>query len=130
MNLCRGENAGKVGGTRHLVVLSKKSIAIVRVRRHFRPMTLTPPDPERLSAAEDPTDDLSALPRRDFLRIAGVGAGALLASGCASAGAMQIIAKTSTGEAFLLDVEASETIATVAAQIQDKVGIPSVPISV
>ncbi len=46
-------------------------------------MTLTPPDAERLDSAEDP----STLPRRDFLKIASVGAGALLASGCASAGA-------------------------------------------
>jgi hypothetical protein len=46
-------------------------------------MSNTPPDPERLDLSEDPT----ALPRRDFLKLAGVGAGALLTSGCASAGA-------------------------------------------
>jgi sarcosine oxidase len=45
-------------------------------------MTPTPPDTERFEAAEDPT----ALPRRDFLRLAGVGAGALLTTGCATAG--------------------------------------------
>jgi glycine/D-amino acid oxidase-like deaminating enzyme len=33
----------------------------------------------------DPSPDDSALPRRDFLRLAGVGAGALLAGGCAPA---------------------------------------------
>lgn len=47
-------------------------------------MTHTPPDADGLESGE-PSG--SALPRRDFLRIAGVGAGALFTSGCASAGA-------------------------------------------
>ncbi len=39
---------------------------------------------DELESTNAPVTDEGALPRRDFLRMAGVGAGALLASGCAS----------------------------------------------
>jgi hypothetical protein len=75
-------------------------IAVARASGHLRPMDITPPlpdaeaavvAPERLDALDPAVTaqggNPSLLPRRDFLRLAGVGAGALLTTGCASAGA-------------------------------------------